>query len=261
MANETILYEVADGVATITLNRPETLNAFNDLMIKETTGAFKQAGRDKEVRCVVLTGSGRAFSSGQDLADVSRREGEFSIGEHLRHGYNRLIMQMVNLEKPIVGAINGVAAGAGCSVALACDIRIASDKASFIQSFSKVGLIPDSGATWMLPRLVGYPRAYEMAITADRISAEKALAWGLINDIAPAEQLMEVVAGWAGPLATGPTLAYGLAKRAMQRAWQSSLQEALAYESMLQEVAGRSHDSKEGVRAFMEKREPAFKGE
>jgi 2-(1,2-epoxy-1,2-dihydrophenyl)acetyl-CoA isomerase len=261
MAYETILYEVADGVATITLNRPETLNAFNDLMIKESTGAFKQAGRDREVRCVVITGSGRAFSSGQDLADVSQREGEFSIGEHLRHGYNRLIMQMVNLEKPIVGAINGVAAGAGCSVALAADIRIASEKASFIQAFSKVGLIPDSGSTWMLPRLIGYPRAYEMAITADRINAEKALSWGMVNDVAPAEQLMEVVAGWARTLATGPTLAYGLTKRAMQRAWQSSLEDALAYESLLQEVAGRSHDSNEGVRAFIEKREPDFKGE
>lgn len=261
MAYETILYEVINGVATITLNRPATLNAFNDLMIKEATGAFKQAGRDKEVRCVVLTGSGRAFSSGQDLADVSRREGEFSIGEHLRHGYNRLIMQMVILEKPIIGAINGVAAGAGCSVALATDIRIASDKASFIQAFSKVGLIPDSGSTWMLPRLIGYPRAYEMAVTGDRISAEKALAWGLINDIAPAEQLMEVVAGWAAALASGPTLAYGLTKRAMQRAWQSNLEEAMQYESLLQEVAGRSHDSQEGVRAFVEKREPHFRGE
>jgi 2-(1,2-epoxy-1,2-dihydrophenyl)acetyl-CoA isomerase len=261
MAYETILYEVAGGVATITLNRPQTLNAFNDVMIKETTDAFKQAGRDKAVRCVVLTGSGRAFSSGQDLADVSQREGDFSIGSHLRHGYNRLILQMVGLEKPIVGAINGVAAGAGCSVALATDIRIASDKASFIQVFSKVGLIPDSGSTWVLPRLIGYARAYEMAVTADRIGAEKALAWGLVNDVAPADQLMEVVAGWTQALATGPTLAYGLTKRAMQRAWQSSLEESLEYESLLQEVAGRSHDSQEGVRAFVEKREPEFKGE
>jgi 2-(1,2-epoxy-1,2-dihydrophenyl)acetyl-CoA isomerase len=261
MAYETILYEVTDGVATISLNRPSTLNAFNDQMIKETTDAFKQAGRDKAARCVVITGNGRAFSSGQDLADVNQREGDFSIGEHLRHGYNRLIWQMVNLEKPIIGAINGVAAGAGCSVALAADIRIASDKASFIQVFSKVGLIPDSGSTWILPRLIGYARAYEMAITADKITAEKALAWGLVNDVAPADQLMEVTAAWAQRLAHGPTLAFGLTKRAMQKAWTISLAEALEYESFLQEAAGRSYDSKEGVRAFLEKREPGYRGE
>jgi hypothetical protein len=147
MSYETILYETADNVATITLNRPDSLNAFNDQMIGETTDAFKQAGRDKAVRCVVITGSGRGFSSGQDLADVQAREGDFSIGDHLRHGYHRLIKQMVRLEKPIVAAVNGVAAGAGCGVALAADLRLASDKASFILAFSRVGLVPDSGTT------------------------------------------------------------------------------------------------------------------
>ena len=259
-AFETILYEVDGGVATVTLNRPEKLNAFNDQMIAETTAAFKRAENDNEIRCVVLRGNGRAFSSGQDLKDVLERAGDFSIGDHLRHGYNKLVGRIVGIEKPVVGAINGVAAGAGCGIALATDIRIASHKASFILSFSRVGLIPDSGSTWTLPRLVGYTRAFEMAITADRIPAEKALAWGLVNEVVPAEQLDEIVAAWSNKLARGPTLAYGLTKRAMHKANGLSLSGALAYESKLQEAAGRSDDSKEGVRAFIEKREPNFVG-
>lgn len=261
MAYETILHEVTDGIATITLNRPATLNAFNDQMINETADAFKQAGRAKEVRCVVITGSGRAFSSGQDLADVQARGADFSIGDHLRHGYHKLIKQMVALEKPIIAAVNGVAAGAGCGVALAADIRIASEKASFMLAFSKVGLVPDSGTNWFLPRLIGYARAYEMAITADKIPAAKALEWGMVNRVVPAEQLMEAVAAWTKPLATGPTLAYGLAKRAMYKSWDLNLDDALAYEAHMQEIAGRSHDNKEGVTAFLEKREAQFKGE
>lgn len=260
MTFETILYELDGGVATVTLNRPESLNAFNDQMIAETTAAFKMAEKDSEVRCVVLTGNGRAFSSGQDLKDVLEREGSFSIGEHLRHGYNKLIGRIVGIEKPVVAAVNGVAAGAGCGVALATDIRIASDEASFILSFSRVGLVPDSGSTWTLPRLVGYARAFEMAVTADRVPAEKALAWGLVNQVVPAEQLDEIVAAWSNALADGPTLAFGLTKRAMHKANGMSLVEALSYESQLQEVAGRSEDSREGVRAFVEKREPKFVG-
>lgn len=260
MTYETILYELDGGVATVTLNRPESLNAFNDQMIAETTMAFKKMERDSDVRCVVLTGSGRAFSAGQDLKNVLEREGSFSIGEHVEQGYNRLIRRIVGIEKPVIAAVNGVAAGAGCGVALATDIRIASHEASFILSFSRVGLIPDSGSTWTLPRLVGYTRAFEMAVTADRIPAEKALAWGIVNQVVPAEQLDEIVAAWSNTLADGPTLAYGLTKRAMHKANGTSLDEALLYESQLQEVAGRSEDSKEGVRAFVEKREPKFVG-
>lgn len=261
MSYETILYDTKDGVATIVLNRPESLNAFNTTMISESTRAFKQAARDKAVRCAVITGAGRAFSSGQDLKEVQDRQGEFSIGEHLRQGYNKLILSMVTLEKPIVAAVNGVAAGAGCGVALAADLRIASDKASFIQAFSKVGLVPDSGSTWTLPNLIGYARAYEMAITAGRVPADKALAWGLVNQVVPADQLEETVAAWTAALASGPTLAYGLTKRAMRKAPGMSLAEALEYESQLQEVTGRSHDRHEGVQAFLEKREPNFRGE
>lgn len=261
MAYETIRYELDEGVATITLNRPQRLNAFNDEMIRETTDAVRQAGRDAAVRCLVMTGEGRAFSSGQDLADVQAQADGFSIGEHLRTGYNRLITQIVTLEKPVIGAINGVAAGAGCGVALACDLRIAADSASFIVVFSKVGLIPDSGTTWLLPRLIGYARAYEMAVMADPVGAEKALQWGLVNDVVPAAQLPEITLAWARRLAKGPTVAFGLTRRAMVRASGLTLTEALDYEAMLQEVAGRTADNREGVTAFLEKRQPQFRGE
>jgi 2-(1,2-epoxy-1,2-dihydrophenyl)acetyl-CoA isomerase len=260
MTYETILYELADGVATITLNRPSKLNAFNDQMIGETTDAFKAAGRDSAVRCVVITGAGRGFSSGQDLGDFQERGEKVSIGEHLRHGYHRLIKQMVSLEKPIVGAINGIAAGAGCGVALAADIRIASDNASFMLAFSRIGLVPDSGTNWFLPRLIGYSRAYEMAVTADRVPADKAQEWGMVNRVVPADQLPEITAAWARRLADGPTLAFGLTKRAMNRGWGMNLEEALDYEAYIQEVAGRTHDNREGVAAFLEKREPRFTG-
>jgi len=212
MSDETILLDINNGVATVTLNRPSSLNAFNDQMIKETFAAVRQTGRDATVRVIVITGSGRAFSSGQDLNDVQDRKEIFSIGEHLRTGYNRLIMAIVSAEKPVIAAVNGVAAGAGFGVALAADLRIASHKASFIQAFSRVGMVPDSGSTWMLPRLIGYSRAYEMAITAEQIPPEKALTWGLVNEVVPHEQLSEIVAAWARSLADGPTLALGLTK-------------------------------------------------
>lgn len=262
MGYETIEYVPADGWAAIRLNRPATLNAFTAQMIAETLDALKLAERDKSVRCVVLTGNGRAFSSGQDLAEVQEQvqAGEFSISDHVRQGYNRLINQMVNLEKPIIGAINGIAAGAGCGIALAADIRIAAHHASFMLAFSKIGLIPDSGINWLLPRLIGYARAYELALTADKLSAEQALAWGMVNRVVPGEQLMETAVAWATKLAAGPTLAYGLTKRAMNKGWTMSLAETLEYEAHLQEVCGRSHDNKEGIQAFLEKRSPTFTG-
>ncbi len=260
MSDPTILTNLSDGALTITLNRPDTLNAFNDQMIKETTRAMRDAGKNPDVRVVVLTGAGRGFSSGQDLKDMRERDEAISIGDHLRHGYNRLITTMTRLEKPIIGSINGVAAGAGCSVALATDFRIASHKASFIQVFSNVGLAPDSGSTWILPRLIGYARAYQMAITADKISAEQALAWGLVNEVVPADQLPEITQAWANRLANGATRAFGLTKRAMRRGLTSSLEEALEYEAYLQDIASQTEDHKEGVNAFLEKRKPRFAG-
>ena len=258
MAFTTILTELADGVLTITLNRPDTLNAFNDTMILETMAALKEAGRDKAVRCVRLTGAGRGFSSGQDLREMPDREG--SIGDHMRHTYNRLILQMVRLEKPILGAINGVAAGAGCGIALATDLRICSDRASFLQVFTKRGLVPDNGSTWLLPRLVGYARAYEMAVEAEKISAAQALDWGLVNRVVPHEQLAEISLAWARQIAAGPTLAYGLTKRAMLKGLTMDLESALAYEAHMQDLAGASEDSQEAIQAFLEKRAPTFKG-
>lgn len=260
MSYETILYEVSDGVATLTFNRPNKMNAFNVPLTKETIHALKQASRDKAVRAILLTGAGRGFSAGQDLADMSGRDEGFSVAEHLRTGFNLIVSRLTTVEKPVVGAINGIAAGAGCGIALACDIRIVSDKASFMQAFSRVGLIPDSGSTWFLPRVVGYARAYEMAITADKIKADKALEWGLANEVVPHDQLLEVAGAWARQLASGPTFAYGLTKRAMNRAATTSLADALDYEALLQDVAGKSADNTEGIAAFLEKREPEFKG-
>jgi 2-(1,2-epoxy-1,2-dihydrophenyl)acetyl-CoA isomerase len=260
MAYETILFDTTDAVATITLNRPAKLNAFNDRMIAETTDAFKQCGREAAVRCVVITGAGRGFSSGQDLGDFQERGESVSIGEHLRHGYHKLVRQMVALEKPIIAAVNGIAAGAGCGVALAADLRIASDEASFMLAFSRIGLIPDTGTNWFLPRLIGYARAYEMAITAAKVPAVRALEWGMVNRVVPGEQLPEIARATALTLAAGPTLAYGLTKRAMNRGLTQDLDAALEYEAHLQEIAGRSADSREGVSAFIEKREPLFSG-
>ncbi len=261
MMYETVVYDVSGAVARITLNRPDKLNAFNDVMTRETIDAFRQAGRDAGVRVIVLTGAGRGFSAGQDLADFQARGADISIGEHLRHGYNRLVTQMRELEKPVITAINGVAAGAGMSIALAGDIRLASDKASFIQAFVKIGLIPDSGSTWMLPRLIGSARALEMMLTGDRVSAQDAYAWGMINRVFAADEFETDVQTWAQSLAEAPTRAIGLIKRAFNKGLTSTLAEALEYEAYLQDVAGATADHREGVDAFLEKRPPRYRGQ
>ncbi|WP_423224906.1 enoyl-CoA hydratase-related protein [Candidatus Amarolinea aalborgensis] len=257
---ETIHYQVTGAVATIVLNRPEKLNAFNEQMTRETMAAFAQADQDDGVRVIVLTGAGRGFSAGQDLEDLQRRPADLSIGDHLRRGYNALVLSMRTIEKPVITAINGVAAGAGMSIALAGDFRLASDKASFIQAFIKIGLIPDSGSTWLLPRLIGPTRALELMSTGDRLSAHDALAWGLINRVIPAEEFEATVAAWAQRLAEAPTRALGLTKRAFNQALTSTLAEALEVEAVLQDVAGATADSREGVQAFLEKRAPVFTG-
>jgi 2-(1,2-epoxy-1,2-dihydrophenyl)acetyl-CoA isomerase len=257
---DTILTSVADGVLTITLNRPDALNAFTVEMKEGLLAAFKDAARNKDVRVVILTGAGRAFSAGQDLKERAGPDVN-DLGTELRQRYNPIILAMRRLEKPIVGAINGVAAGAGISIAIACDILIASDKASFMEAFGRVGLVPDTGSSWFLPRLFGPARAAEMMFTADSVDAATAERIGLVNRVVPADDLMDEANALAARLAQAAPMALALAKRALNRALNSTLDDALEFEAQLQSIAGRSADHKEGVAAFVEKRPAKFKGE
>ncbi|HEY3249324.1 MAG TPA: enoyl-CoA hydratase-related protein [bacterium] len=256
---ETILLDQRDGVLTITLNRPDVLNAFNDQMSTEMTDALRLAERDPTVRCVVITGAGRGFCSGQDLRDRAGNT-KFSFVESLRHRYNPIILKLRAIEKPVLAAVNGVAAGAGCSLALACDLRLASEKASFIEIFARVGLVPDSGSTYFLPRLIGLGRALELSFLADPISASDALRIGLVNWMVPETDLAARTDEIARRLAQGPTKGFGLIKRAMNRNLDADLASALDYEALMQEAAGRTDDHREGVDAFLEKRTANFEG-
>jgi 2-(1,2-epoxy-1,2-dihydrophenyl)acetyl-CoA isomerase len=257
---DTVLRSTADAVLTITLNRPDALNSFTVEMKEALLAALKDAARDKEVRAIVLTGAGRAFSAGQDLKE-RQAPGVSALGTELRVRYNPIILAMRRLEKPIVGAINGVAAGAGISIAMACDIVIASDKASFIEAFTRVGLVPDTGSTWFLPRLVGAARAAEMMLTAEPVDATTAERIGLVNRVVPADQLMQEATALATKLAQAAPIALALTKRALNRAYEMNLEEALDFEAQLQTIAGRSKDHVEGVAAFVEKRPAKFRGE
>jgi 2-(1,2-epoxy-1,2-dihydrophenyl)acetyl-CoA isomerase len=256
---ETILYAVDEGVLTITFNRPDVLNAFNRQMTGEIQDALKKAERDAAVRCVVLTGAGRAFSSGEDLKS-RQAEGTVGFGATLRERYNPIVLKMRNIEKPVIGSINGVAAGAGCSIALACDMRLASDKASLIEVFVRIGLVPDSGSSFFLPRLVGLGKALEIAFTGDAVNAEEALRIGLVNKVVPAEELEAATRELALRLAKGPTRAIGLAKRTINRALSMDFEQVLEYEVFSQEAAGATADHKEGMAAFLEKRTPNYTG-
>lgn len=258
MEYQTLLWELADGVLTLTLNRPEVLNAVNDRMAEELLDALRKAGRDEQVRSVILTGAGRAFCSGQDLR--ARAAGDFSYAQHIRSRYAPIILQLQGLEKPVVAAVNGVAAGAGASLALACDLRVASEDASFLQAFTRIGLVPDSGATYFLPRLVGLGKAFEMCYLAEPVPAQEALRLGLVNWVVPSSELMAKAREVAGRLAAGPTRAYGFTKRALLRNLKADLPTALDYEAMLQDAAGRTEDHREGVQAFLEKRPPRYSG-
>ncbi len=260
---ETILYEVSDGVATITLNRPDVLNAIDQRMGEELHDALRKAQEDTNVRAIVLTGAGRAFSAGEDIQAL-RSDYEKGIdpqlGERLKTKYNPIIKRIRQIEKPVIAAINGVAAGAGAGIAYACDIRIASEKASFIHAFIRVGLAPDSGTSYFLPSLVGLGKAMELAFSGDQIDAAEAQRIGLVNKMVPHDQLETAVKEFAGKLAKGPTNALGLTKRALGRAYMENLEEAIEYEAYLQTIAGRSADHKEAVKAFFEKRAPKFAG-
>ncbi|UOF92483.1 enoyl-CoA hydratase-related protein [Fodinisporobacter ferrooxydans] len=255
---EAIVFEVSAGIATIALNRPGTFNAFTEQMIKEMIDALKKAGKDPNVRCVVLTGTGRAFSAGQDLGEV--QAGPIDFGAFLRERYNPMILQLQKTEKPIIAAVNGVAAGAGMSLALACDIRLVSEHAVFVNAFVNIGLVPDSGGCYFLPRIIGLGKALELAFTGEKISAEEAYRIGLANRVCSAEKFDTEVLEYAGKLAKLPTKGIGLIKRTMYKSLQMSLQETLEYEAFAQEIAGNTDDHKEGVEAFFQKRKPVFQG-
>ncbi|CEH30492.1 enoyl-CoA hydratase [Aneurinibacillus migulanus] len=255
---ETILYESIEGVAKITMNRPDKFNAFTEQMHKELLDALKKAGKDPMVRCIVLTGAGRAFNAGQDLAEVEG--GDVDFGGFLRKRYNPLIMQLRQTEKPIIAAINGVAAGAGMSLALACDMRLVSEKASFSNVFINIGLVPDSGGCYFLPRIVGIGKALELALMGEKVSAEEAYRIGLVNKVFPAVNFETEVMEYASKLAALPTTGMGLIKRTMYKGLEMNLEETLEYEALSQEIAGGTEDHKEGVQAFFEKRKPVFTG-
>jgi 2-(1,2-epoxy-1,2-dihydrophenyl)acetyl-CoA isomerase len=256
----TIRLEVADAIATITLDRPDALNALTVAMKGELLRALRSIARDRSVRSVILTGAGRAFCAGQDLRE--RLEPDAApLGVELRERYNPIIRAMRSLDQPIVGAINGVAAGAGASLAFACDIRVAAENASFLLAFGRIGLVPDSGATWFLPRLVGPAKAAELALLGDSFSAADAERFGLVARVVPADGLAEAARDVAARLAALSPRALALTKRALQRSWSVDLDEALEDEAFRQGIAGATADHAEGLAAFLEKRPPRFTGE
>ncbi len=263
MTFETLLYQINDSVLTITLNRPDKLNALTPTLLRELKVAMEQAGADSQVRVVVVTGAGRGFCSGADLMTASQymAEGKLSFSQMLTSTYNPLILTMQSLTKPVIAVINGVAAGAGMSLALACDYRLAAESASFIQAFVKIGLVPDSGSTWMLPRLIGMTRAMDMMLTGRKVSAQEALDWGMVNRVVADGQLSETAHQIASDFAAMPTRTLGLIKQAAVFAATSTLEEALFKEAELQDVAGATADHQEGVMAFLEKRPAQFRGE
>lgn len=257
---ETILTTLDGGIYTITLNRPEVYNAFNERLTTDLQNAFKEAAKNDAIRVVVLTGAGKAFCSGQDLKDAPTGGGQRSLRDSLERRYNPLIRAMRKLPKPIVGAINGVAAGAGASLALACDYRIMAENAKLIEVFVRIGLVPDSGSSWFLVKMLGVARAFELAALGDDVTAPKALELGLANQVVPAAELTEATQKIAERFATGPTKAYGYIKRMIERAANTTLDEALDYEVFMQEAAGQTEDYSNSVKAFAEKRKPEYAG-
>lgn len=262
MSSDLVLRDFTQGVLTLTLNRPDVLNSFNMEMATALQAALKDAASDPAVRCVLLTGAGRGFCAGQDLASV-KIDGAtpIDIGGRVRAQYNPIVRAIWNIEKPVICAVNGVAAGAGANLALACDIVVASTEASFIQSFSKIGLIPDSGGTWILPRLVGAARAMALMMLGEKLPATTAREWGLIYQTFEPAEFREKAMALAVHLASQPTRGLGLTKRAVNRALEQGLDAQLDTEAEIQTDAGRTTDFVEGVQAFLEKRKPVFTGQ
>lgn len=254
-----ILTAINDGICTITLNRPSVFNSFDQTMGRAFQSALDEAAQNAEVRCVVVTGMGKAFCAGQDLKEVTAPDApEFT--EIVEKTYNESVRRIRFMEKPVIGAVNGVAAGAGANIALACDLTIARSSASFIQAFSKIGLIPDSGGTWFLPRLVGMQRAAALAFLGDKLSAEEAERMGLIYRAVADDVFEQEVQALAVRLAQMPTRGLGLTKKAFNAGWDADLSSHLTTERDLQMEASETEDYAEGVAAFLEKRAPNFKG-
>ncbi|HTJ49122.1 MAG TPA: enoyl-CoA hydratase-related protein [Cyclobacteriaceae bacterium] len=254
-----IKYTANQGVGTITLNRPDVYNALNDEITFELQDVLKTISKDDTIRVVVLTGEGKAFCSGQDLKSAPADQ-KRSFMNSLHKRYNPIIRAMRELPKPIIGKLNGVAAGAGCSLALACDMIVASEEASLIEVFINIGLVPDSGSSYFLPRLVGMAKAFELCALGSKVKAKEAVELGLINKVVPADQLEQTVNELANQFANAPTKAIGLIKKMLNKSATSSLEQMLDYEAYCQEIAGQTSDYKEGVKAFLEKRKPDFTG-
>jgi 2-(1,2-epoxy-1,2-dihydrophenyl)acetyl-CoA isomerase len=254
-----LLYNNSGGIATIALNRPEVYNALNDEITFELQDAFKTVTKDDTVRVVILTGEGKAFCAGQDLK-ASADSGKRSFLDSLHKRYNPIIRAMRTLPKPVICRLNGVAAGAGCSIALACDIIVASEEATLIEVFINIGLVPDSGSSFFLPRSVGLAKAFELCTMGSKVKASEAVSLGLINKVVFASQLDAIVKEYADYYASAPTKSIGLIKKMLNKSSHATLEEMLDYEAYCQEIAGSSEDYREGVAAFLEKRKPVFKG-
>lgn len=252
-------FEVAEGVATITLNRPEVYNALNDEITFELQAAVKAAAKDDEVRVLIITGEGKAFCSGQDLK-AAMNAPKRSFSESIRKRYNPLIVGIRNIPKPVICKLNGVAAGAGCSLALACDLIVASEEATLTEIFVNIGLVLDSGSSYFLPRMAGSPKAFELSTMGTKVNANEALTIGLINKVVPSNQLSEAVKVYTDYYKNAPTKAIGIIKKMLNKSYHVTLEEMLEYEAINQDIAGATSDHKEGVRAFFEKRKPSFLG-
>ncbi|WP_298510176.1 enoyl-CoA hydratase-related protein [uncultured Kordia sp.] len=260
MSNNSIELKIENNVAYITLNRPEVFNSFNREMALRLQDTLDQCEQNDEVRAIVLSGEGKAFCAGQDLKEVTHPELNPGFKKILEEHYNPIIQRIRAIEKPIIGAVNGVAAGAGANIALACDIVVAHEKVSFIQAFSKIGLIPDSAGTFFLPRLIGFQKASALMMLGDKVGAEEAERLGMLYKVLPLETFKEDVVALAEKLAKMPTKALGLTKKVLNQSLSNDLESQLALESKHQIEASESDDYREGVASFVEKRKPNFKG-
>ena len=256
---EALRWEFDGGIATITLNRPEALNSLEATLKSELLRALRDAARDPAVRVVILTGTGRAFCAGQDLKERLQPD-PTPLDVEVRERFNPIVQAIRSMDKPVIAAINGVAAGAGASLAFACDLRIAAETASFVLAFGRIGLVPDSGATWLLPRLVGLGRATELMLLPEPVGSADALRIGLVNRVVPADELPAAARALAATLAAAAPRSLALTKRAIRRALEATFDESLDYEASLQGIAGRTADHAEGLAAFVEKRPPRFSG-